>query len=81
MKRAEAWLGLIALVLGGPADAGDARRPPKDAVAPPAEASPSLDLLEFLGSWETATGPWDESLPDREPRADGARGSKETHRD
>lgn len=44
--------------------------------APPAETKPqhkdareaeaSAELLEFLGSWETATGAWSETVPDNE---------------
>lgn len=33
------------------------------------EAEPSLELLEFLGSWETATGTWNETMPDDEDAA------------
>lgn len=41
------------------------------------EASP--ELLEFLGSWETATGPWSETVPDSKTPA--ARRPKETNHD
>lgn len=49
---------------------------PQDQAPPPgnareyesaaAEATPeaTLELLEFLGSWETATGQWTEAIPD-----------------
>lgn len=80
MTQAERAAFLVALALGGLALADETREPPHEHAAS-AGAPPSLDLLEFLGSWETATGPWNESLPDREPRADAARRSKETHRD
>ncbi|TAM47864.1 MAG: hypothetical protein EPN55_01405 [Gammaproteobacteria bacterium] len=60
------------------------------AAAPPAEtqkkdareAEPSLDLLEFLGSWETATGTWNETIPDSDDAAPSpARRPKEKARD
>lgn len=44
------------------------------------EPEASIELLEFLGSWETATGPWNETMPDSE-RAQPARRPKETTRD
>ena len=58
------------------------------AAAQPAAAAPedkgrskapevSLEFLEFLGNWETATGQWNESMPDTE-RAPPARRPKES---
>ena len=41
------------------------------------EPEASIELLEFLGSWETATGPWNETMPDSE-RAQPTRRPKET---
>lgn len=60
------------------------------AAAPPAEAQkkdgheakPSLELLEFLGSWETATGTWNETIPDSDDATPSpARRPKEKTRD
>lgn len=57
--------------------------------APPVEsekdaraAGASPELLEFLGSWETATGAWSETLPENEQAsAPSARRPKEKTRD
>lgn len=62
------------------------------AAAPPAEAQKkdareaevSIELLEFLGSWETATGTWNETIPDSDdatPTPSPARRPKEKTRD
>lgn len=56
-------LAALALVL----PALSAEQPAEEKPPVPREAEASLELLEFLGSWETATGSWDESVPDREP--------------
>lgn len=44
------------------------------------EPEASIELLEFLGSWETATGPWNETMPDADA-AKPARRPKEATRD
>lgn len=44
------------------------------------EPEVSIELLEFIGGWETATGPWNETMPDSE-RAPPVRRPKETARD
>ncbi|MBI3576048.1 MAG: hypothetical protein HY083_10430 [Gammaproteobacteria bacterium] len=44
------------------------------------DAEVSLELLEFLGSWETATGPWNEAMTDTE-RAQPTRRPKESARE
>lgn len=63
--------------------------PPAVAAAPtqtsdnetrPREPEASIELLEFLGSWETATGPWNETMPDADA-AQPTRRPKETTRD
>ncbi len=89
MKRAETCVAAFLLGCIGLAHAAESRDVPKEptvrsASKPKHAASPeapSPELLEFLGSWEAATGPWDESLPDREPRPHAERRPKETHRD
>lgn len=46
------------------------------------EAEPSPELLEFLGNWETATGSWNETMPDNEAApSPAARRPKETTHD
>lgn len=44
------------------------------------ETAVSPELLEFLGSWETATGQWNETMTDTE-RAPPARRPKESARE
>jgi hypothetical protein len=57
--RPESLLFLLAVsapLAAEPKDAGENARA--------AEATP--ELLEYLGSWETATGSWNETMPDSE---------------
>lgn len=69
---------LILLAVSAPLAAAPPTDPKKDA----REAEPSLELLEFLGSWETATGTWNETMPDSESTATPtARRPKEKTRD
>ena len=35
-----------------------------EGAAPEPAPEATLELLEFLGSWETATGQWTEAIPD-----------------
>ena len=62
-------MGLIlAMALAEPKPQ-DQTPPPDNASAHESAASSpeaSLELLEFLGSWETATGQWTEAIPDTE---------------
>lgn len=73
--RADSLLFLLAVsapLAAAPTDAG------RDARA--AEATP--ELLEFLGGWETATGSWNETLPDNATApSSAARRPKETTHD
>ncbi len=56
---------LVLLAMSAPLAAAPPAETKKDA----REAEPSLELLEFLGSWETATGTWNETIPDSEDAA------------
>ena len=69
---------LLAIVCCPPAVAAPAQTP--DDKARTREPEASIELLEFLGGWETATGPWNETMPDSE-RAQPVRRPKETTRD
>ncbi len=62
-------------VAAAPAPASDDSRK-----ARAGEPETSIELLEFLGRWETATGAWNETIPDSE-RTPPARRPKETARD
>ena len=68
---------LLAMICCPPAIAATPTQTPDDKAR---ESEASIELLEFLGSWETATGPWNETMPDSE-RAQPARRPKETTRD
>ncbi len=69
---------LILLTVSAPLAAA----PPVEGNTDTREAKPSLELLEFLGSWETATGTWNETMPDNEQAAaPPARRPKEKTRD
>lgn len=68
---------LLAMICCPPASAAAPTQTPDDR---PRESEASIELLEFLGSWETATGPWNETIPDSE-RVQPARRTKETTRD
>ncbi len=57
-----------------------AAAPPADSKKDTREAEASPELLEFLGSWETATGTWNETMPDNEQAAAPARRPKEKTR-
>ncbi len=60
----------------------DDTRPPGKVPQAGREATASPELLEFLGSWETATGTWNETMPDDKRAAQApARRPKETTRD
>jgi hypothetical protein len=76
--RPEPWL-LVLLAMSAPLAASPpAAVQKKDA----REAEPSLELLEFLGGWETVTGAWNETMPDNERAATpSARRPKEKTRD
>lgn len=58
-----------------------AAAPPADSKKDTREAEASPELLEFLGSWETATGTWNETMPDNEATATPAarRPKEKTH--
>lgn len=82
MPAERLWL-LALLAAGTPLAAAppEITRPPDDARRDNREAV-SPELLEFLGSWETATGTWNETIPDNERAAPTpARRPKETRRD
>ncbi len=69
---------LVLLAVSAPLAAAPPADPKKDA----REAEPSLELLEFLGNWETATGTWNETIPDSDDAAPSpARRPKEKARD
>lgn len=69
---------LTLLVLSAPVVAA----PPADVRKDTREAEISPELLEFLGNWETATGTWNETMPDNEATATpSARRPKEKPRD
>lgn len=68
---------LLAMICCPPAGAAT---PTSDNKTPVREPEASIELLEFLGSWETATGPWNETMPDADA-AQPARRPKETTRD
>jgi len=84
MAAAERLLVCALLATGAPLAAA-----PPDAAPEPDKASKdtratavSPELLEFLGSWETATGAWNDTIPDNERSAETpARRPKETRRD
>ena len=70
---------LLAMICCPPASAAAPTQTPDDR-ARPRDSEASIELLEFLGSWETATGPWNETIPDADA-AQPARRPKETARD
>jgi len=70
---------LLAMICCPPAVAAAPTQTPDDK-ARTREPETSIELLEFLGGWETATGPWNETMPDSE-RAPPVRRPKETARD
>lgn len=84
MAAAERWLACAWLLSATPLAAA-----PPEAVPAPAKTLKDTratavppELLEFLGSWETATGAWNETIPDNErPAETPAHRPKETPRD
>lgn len=84
IAAAERWLVCAWLLSATPLAAAtpEATPPPTKTSTDSRATAVPPELLEFLGSWETATGAWNETIPDNERPAEApVRRPKEAPRD